>query len=90
MLGRKDTAILHFSQVYPLPQAALEPLGRVKVKIIAESNATAQFARLIRCETGLEFDAKILTYSGLPLTPEDVFEGLQGALDREEKTHGGL
>ena len=90
MLGRKDTAILHFSQVYPLPPAALEHLGRAKTRIIAESNATAQFARLVRSETGLGFDAKILTYSGMPLMPEDVCEGLQRALGRKEKTHGRL
>lgn len=89
MLGRtNDTAILHFSQVYPLPPATAGYLERARRKIIVESNATSQFARLIRCETGISFDHEILKFSGLPLMPEDICERLSGMLEKKETVHG--
>lgn len=88
MLGRDDTAILHYSQVYPLSGATAEYLERAHKKIVIESNATAQFARLVRCETGIAFDGAVLKYSGLPLMPEDVYEGLHEKLGKKEGVHG--
>lgn len=88
MLGRDDTAILHYSQVYPLAEVTADYLERAHRKIVVESNATAQFARLIRSETGIGFDGAILKYSGLPLMPEDVCEGLNDKLGKKESTHG--
>jgi len=88
MLGRDDTAILHYSQVYPVPDVTAGYLDRAKNRIIVESNATSQFGRLIKTETGRDFDGKILKYSGLPLMPEDVYEGLKDKLQRKERTHG--
>lgn len=89
MLGRADdTAILHFSQVYPLHPSASDFLEKAHRKIIVESNATSQFARLIRSETGIVFDDKILKFSGLPLMPEDICESLSDMLEKKETTHG--
>ncbi len=80
MLGRKDTAVLHFSQIYPLAPDIAGYLSRARKKIIAESNATSQFGRLITCETGMDFDLRILKFDGLPLMPEDIYDALNGQL----------
>jgi 2-oxoglutarate/2-oxoacid ferredoxin oxidoreductase subunit alpha len=66
-------ATLHFSQVWPLAAAGF--LGRLmsaKETVAVESNATGQFARLIRRETGFHIKRTILRYDGLPITPEYI------------------
>lgn len=78
MLGRDDTASLHFSQVYPLAPAITGYLAQAGKKIIVESNATSQFGRLIRSETGIDFDRRILKFDGLPLMPEEIYDALKG------------
>lgn len=73
---------LHFSQVWPL--RALDFIGTLqsaKRVIGIEGNATAQFARLIRRETGFNIRQNINRYDGLPLTPSyilDAFRRLEG------------
>ncbi len=65
--------VLHFSQVWPLvPETFVKKITSAKKTIAVESNATAQFARLIRRETGIEIGASILRYDGLPITPEYI------------------
>ncbi len=65
--------VLHFSQVWPLvPESFVKKITSAKKVISVESNATAQFARLIRRETGIEIGASILRYDGLPITPEYI------------------
>jgi 2-oxoglutarate ferredoxin oxidoreductase subunit alpha len=70
--GEKDTAFLYFKQVYPLPEKILEYLRKAKEVICVENNATGQFARLIRRETGFEVHRKILKYNGLPFSVEEL------------------
>jgi 2-oxoglutarate/2-oxoacid ferredoxin oxidoreductase subunit alpha len=79
ILQRDDLSFLHFSQVYPLPTRAGELIKRAEKRIIIENNATAQFGKLIRLKTGIEFDEKILKFDGMPFMLEDVVESL-GAL----------
>jgi 2-oxoglutarate ferredoxin oxidoreductase subunit alpha len=86
-IGRKDTASLHFSQVWPLHASTAELLGRAEKKIIIENNATSQFGRLIRQQTGMEFDERILKYNGMPFLVEEVAERLETMLPRRE-AHG--
>jgi 2-oxoglutarate/2-oxoacid ferredoxin oxidoreductase subunit alpha len=83
VLQRKDMAFLHFSQVYPLHQGALEIIKRSKRRIIIENNATAQFGKLISFNTGMTFDEKILKYDGMPFMLEEVVERLN-SLPREK------
>jgi 2-oxoglutarate ferredoxin oxidoreductase subunit alpha len=40
--------------------------------VIAEMNATGQFNRLLRQETGLKADHLVLKYDGAPFTPEFI------------------
>jgi len=68
-------ATLCFEQVWPLKPEQftgyLEKAGRV---ICVESNATGQFAGLLRRETGFKVDSTVLRYDGLPFTPEYIVE----------------
>lgn len=66
-------AVLHFPQVWPLVASGF--LGRLvsaPETVAVESNATGQFARLIRRETGFHIKRTILRYDGLPITPEYI------------------
>ncbi|MBW8039970.1 MAG: 2-oxoacid:acceptor oxidoreductase subunit alpha [Planctomycetes bacterium] len=80
-LGRDDIAALHFKQVYPLPGETMEYLQRAEKTIIVENNATAQFARLIRLNTGIDIENRILKYNGLSFSVEELTEELNGMLD---------
>jgi 2-oxoglutarate ferredoxin oxidoreductase subunit alpha len=42
-----------------------------------EGNATGQFERLLRRETGFEASGSVRRYDGLPITPEYVLRGLR-------------
>jgi 2-oxoglutarate ferredoxin oxidoreductase subunit alpha len=80
-LGRDDIALLHFKQVYPLPNETMDYLQRAEKTVIVENNATAQFARLIRLNTGIDIESRILKYDGLCFSVEELTEGLNGLLD---------
>jgi len=70
-------ATLIFSQVWPLlPEDFVPYLEAAQNVIMVEGNATGQFARLLRRETGFACPSQILRYDGLPLTPEYILEKL--------------
>jgi len=73
-------AMLHFSELCPFPSTEgfdyISMLGRARLTLCVENNATGQFARLMRAETGYAFDALINRYDGRPFT----LEGLAGEL----------
>jgi len=79
--GSRNIAMLHFSEIYPFPSTDkfdyLEILNNAKLTICVEINATGQFARLIRAETGYEFKNAINRFDGRPFT----LEGLSGEID---------
>ncbi|MGA1840097.1 MAG: 2-oxoacid:acceptor oxidoreductase subunit alpha [bacterium] len=76
-LGGEDLSILYFKQVYPVSDEALTYLNLAKKTIIIENNATSQFSRLLKVQTGIEMDHKILKYNGLPFSVEEVSERLK-------------
>jgi 2-oxoglutarate ferredoxin oxidoreductase subunit alpha len=80
-LGRDDLALLHFKQVYPLPDQTAGYLQKAEKTIIVENNATSQFAKLIKLRTGIEIDKKILKYNGLSLYVEELAEKLKDVLN---------
>ncbi|ERP30958.1 2-oxoacid:acceptor oxidoreductase subunit alpha [Chitinivibrio alkaliphilus] len=79
-----DIDFLHFSCVYPLPENLSELLSGYDVTAVLENNYTAQFARLIRGETGHSFDTEILQYDGQPFSVEHVTAALKN-LGKEEQ-----
>ncbi|MCB4792274.1 MAG: 2-oxoacid:acceptor oxidoreductase subunit alpha [Elusimicrobia bacterium] len=76
-IGTKDASFLYFKQVYPLHPKTSEYLKKAKKLIIVENNATSQFAKLIKLETGIEIENKILKYSGMPFSVEEVEQKLK-------------
>ncbi len=74
----KNVSQLHFPQVWPFPKKAVAAIFKsAKRKVIIENNSTGQLAQLLRAETGLTVDAKILKYDGRPFTAEYILERLE-------------
>jgi 2-oxoglutarate ferredoxin oxidoreductase subunit alpha len=74
-------AMLHFSEIWPFPAPEtfdfIETVARAKLAVCVENNATGQFARLIRGETGFLFKASIQKYDGRPF----LFEPFLGEIN---------
>jgi len=79
-MGRENTALLHFNQVYPLHHETVHFLKKAKKTVVIENNATAQFAKLIRMETGVGMEHKILKYNGLPFSTDELETRLRSVL----------
>jgi len=84
ILGIEKTAVLHFSQVWPL---ALEDFhdymhGSFRV-VFVESNASGQFADLVCKMIRPERLVFVLRYDGLPLDGEYIAEKTRQAVIRE-------
>jgi len=60
---------LHFTDVWPLPPLELR---RDAQYWTVEGNATGQFARLLRSETGYSVEGTIARYDGLPMDAETI------------------
>lgn len=77
-------AMLHFSEVYPLPDLArfdyVAFLQKAKLSLCIEHNATGQFGRILRAETGFMFKARIHKYDGRPFTVEELIGEIHGHL----------
>ncbi|UKL14201.1 2-oxoacid:acceptor oxidoreductase subunit alpha [Dissulfurimicrobium hydrothermale] len=75
--GGESVGNLHFDQVWPLAQDQfLGRLSSAKRVVSIEGNATGQFARLIRRETGFDIKDRVLRYDGLPFTADYILERL--------------
>jgi len=75
-LAGGDISFLHFKQVYPLPEGTADYLKKAGKIIIVENNATCQFAKLIKLNTGIDIEEKILKYNGMGFFVEEVAEKL--------------
>lgn len=74
---KKDYALLHFVQIYPVDKIIAEYVQKAQKTIIIEQNATAQFAKLLQGELGIKFDEKLLKYNGMPFSIEEIEEFLE-------------
>ena len=78
MLHDRKIAMLHFIEIYPLPETDdfdyMNVLEKAANTICIENNATGQFAKYIRSETGFEFKTKILKFDGRPFTVESLIK----------------
>jgi 2-oxoglutarate ferredoxin oxidoreductase subunit alpha len=77
ILGREDIAFCHFSQVFPLHDKVKPLLSRAEKVILIENNATSQLGKLIKLQTGVAVESKILKYSGLPFSVEEIVAGVR-------------
>ena len=75
-IDRDDLAALHFAQVYPIHPDTASYLGKAENTILIENNATAQFGKLLKLNTGLDIDKKILKYNGSPFSVEEIARGI--------------
>lgn len=69
---KKDYALLHFVQVYPVNKIISDYTKKAEKLVIIEQNATGQFEKLLKCEFGINFDKKLFKYSGLPFSIEEI------------------
>ena len=76
VVARDDVSMLHFAQVWPLPQNLKDILIRAEKLICLEGNATGQFAAIVKQQTGVDIQEKILKYNGLQFTVEEVTTSL--------------
>lgn len=75
MAGRDGLSVnlVHFSEIWPFPaEAANRALEGARRTFTAESNATGQFASLLRAETGHRVSGSILRFDGRPFTPAAI------------------
>lgn len=72
------TAMLHFSDIWPLPQKRLRSLlPQVKHSYCVENNPSGQLSILIRREAGLAVDSLILKYDGRPFLPHEIVKEVE-------------
>lgn len=69
---KKDFALLHFVQVYPVNKVINDYVQKAEKLLIIEQNATGQFEKLLKQEFEINFDKKLLKYNGLPFSIEEI------------------
>ncbi|MDD3474861.1 MAG: 2-oxoacid:acceptor oxidoreductase subunit alpha [Candidatus Dojkabacteria bacterium] len=66
---------LHYSYIYPLKFEKLTQLKEAGKQIISiENNQTGELSKLIKQESGISIDQKLLKYDGRPLFIEDILD----------------
>ncbi|MBI2938751.1 MAG: 2-oxoacid:acceptor oxidoreductase subunit alpha [Thaumarchaeota archaeon] len=77
---RIGVRMVHLNAIWPFPaEAVQDALEGSEKRVIVEGNATAQLARVIRSETGVEMTVKILKYDGRPITADYVVRKFEEA-----------
>jgi len=73
-------AMLHFSEIYPFSEnlSWIDKVINSKIFINIEQNATNQFARLVKMETGINIENHINRFDGRPFTVEELKEKVYG------------
>jgi 2-oxoglutarate ferredoxin oxidoreductase subunit alpha len=78
---------LHFKYLYPFhSHEAAAILQKCKRTICVEVNATGQFARHLRAETGYGVHDRILKYDGEPFEPHDIAQQVQAILEGRSRS----
>jgi len=69
-------AMVHFSEIYPFSEdkSWIELLRKSKKVINIEQNATSQFSKLIKIETGIHIENHINRFDGRPFTVDELLE----------------
>lgn len=74
-------AFLHHPQVFPLPGQTEGYLKKAEKMVVIENNATAQFGKLLKLETGIIPDEEIIKYNGLPFSVEELIKSLEEIME---------
>jgi 2-oxoglutarate ferredoxin oxidoreductase subunit alpha len=80
-IDNPDIALMHFEQVYPLPEKIEMTLESYDQVIFIENNVTGQFAELIRKETGFNQFKQILKYDGIQFSVEQLTEEINKIME---------
>ena len=76
-LNREGVSVnmMHITDLWPFPAKSVQKiLDTARHSYVVEGNAVGQLARLIRTETGIKVDGKILKYDGRPFIPSYIIE----------------
>ena len=68
--------LLQFVDLWPFPDGAAELLNGARRLVLVEQNYNGQLGQLIRQETGIEIDDRMLKYDGRVFNPEDILEAI--------------
>ncbi|MBU0708078.1 2-oxoacid:acceptor oxidoreductase subunit alpha [Patescibacteria group bacterium] len=69
---------LHVTAAWPLSEDTMKrAVVGVKKLVAIENNATAQFAQLLRGQTGIQVDKKLLKYDGQQFFPEGIISSVK-------------
>ncbi len=74
--GRTDVRYLHFPQVWPLPARVKSLFKGAQKVVVAELNATGQFANLLR-QHGVKVTDTLLQYTGMPFAADELTEKIK-------------
>lgn len=69
---KKDFALLHFIQVYPVHKVILDYVNKAEKLIIIEQNSVGQFEKLIKREFGIIVHERFNKFSGEPSSVEEI------------------
>jgi 2-oxoglutarate ferredoxin oxidoreductase subunit alpha len=73
----KKTAFIYFNHIYPLDEKKIvEIFNGIKNLVLIENNSHAQFGKLLRQETGIKIEKRILKFDGRQILPEDIFNNI--------------
>ena len=75
--GGTDAGCVHFCDIWPFPgEAAAQALAGAERILCVEQNSTAQFAGLLRQETGIAAAQTVLKYDGRPFYPVEIISAV--------------
>lgn len=78
---KRTIGYLHYTYLWPLKTNRLEMLHKkAKKTAVVECNATAQLAQLIRMQSGIDIQDKILKYDGRPFFLQEMIASLQARI----------
>ena len=75
-----NVGYMHFKWLYPFPDGVVKLLEGKNI-IVAELNSTGQFSHLLKSETGITANHKILKYDGRPFYIEEMIEAIRGIVE---------
>ncbi len=75
----KGWKFVQIKYLRPFPREVTKILKNAEKIVCVENNSIGQLAYLLKAETGVEVDAKILKYDGRPFTASEVEEALKNA-----------
>jgi len=73
--------LLHFTYIWPLSEESLRTaLQTTQKTLLVEQNGTGQFGKLVRQESGIQFDHILLKYNGRPFLPTEIAQKVKEVL----------